>query len=77
MKRQPVDSTNLKSVGYDKASKTLEIEFQNGGVYEYYEVPKEEFDDLMSANSKGSYFMSNIRPFYSYGKLSRSRQRRY
>jgi KTSC domain len=76
MNRQPVDSSNLKSVGYDKASQTLEIEFQNGGIYEYYDVPEEEYDDLMSASSKGSYFMSNIRPIYSYDKVSRSSRRR-
>jgi KTSC domain len=33
MERQPVSSSNLKSVGYDPRSRTLEIEFHNGGVY--------------------------------------------
>lgn len=39
----------------------LEIEFANGGVYEYTDVPAEVYRALMSANSKGNYFDRHIR----------------
>jgi len=39
MKRQPVESSNLASVGYDAARQILEIEFNHGGIYQYYDVP--------------------------------------
>lgn len=56
MKREPVQSSNISSVGYDPAVSTLEIEFHSGGVYQYYGVPRKVYDGLMKAESKGSYF---------------------
>jgi len=42
----------------------LELEFQNGGVYQYFEVPEVAYAELMSASSKGRYFNQNIRNVY-------------
>jgi hypothetical protein len=69
MKRQSVDSSNLASVGYDEENETLEIEFNHGGVYQYFDVPKEEYEALMNASSLGSYFFHNIRDGYEYSKI--------
>ena len=69
MKRIAVESSNLASVGYDEATKTLEIQFHSGGIYEYDDVEKEIYDDLMNAESKGRYFMSMIRGGYSYSRV--------
>jgi hypothetical protein len=69
MRRETVDSSNLASVGYDEANEILEIEFNHGGVYQYFDVPKEEYDALMNADSLGSYFFHNIRDVYDYSKL--------
>ncbi len=69
MKRQPVDSSNLASVGYDATSQTLEIEFQNGRIYQYFAVPQREYNGLMAADSLGSYFNSNIRDTYRYHRI--------
>ncbi|RZK30825.1 MAG: KTSC domain-containing protein, partial [Hymenobacter sp.] len=49
MNRVPVDSSNLSSVGYDAATKTLEIAFRSGGVYQYSYVPPNIHNELMSA----------------------------
>lgn len=38
MIRQPVSSSNIRSIGYDSKSNTLEIEFHSGGVYQYFGV---------------------------------------
>ena len=56
MKRQPVSSSNLRSVGYDPETKTLEVEFQNGSVYQYFNVPNNVYRELMAAPSHGRYF---------------------
>ena len=40
MNRKPVRSSNISSIGYDSESKTLEIEFHSGGVYQYFNVPE-------------------------------------
>ena len=61
MKRTNVDSSNLKSVGYDEEEKILEIEFLHGGIYQYFEVPKSVYDGLMNADSHGKYFDRNVK----------------
>lgn len=71
MKRQNVSSSNLASVGYDPQSQTLEIEFNNGGVYQYYSVPPSINSGLMNASSHGSYFDRNIKKAgYRFTKIS-------
>ena len=69
MKRIAVESSNLASVGYDEATKTLEIQFHSGGIYQYDDVEKEVYDELKNAESKGRYFMRQIRGAYSYGRV--------
>ncbi|MHB0871455.1 MAG: KTSC domain-containing protein [Chloroflexota bacterium] len=70
MKRQPVASSNLRSVGYDEAAQILEIEFRSGGVYRYYGVPAGVYRELLSAPSKGRYFLDNIREEYRYARAA-------
>lgn len=69
MERVPVSSSNLCSVGYAPDSQTLEIEFNNGGVYQYAGVPEGEYEGLMNAGSKGQYFHANIKNRYPFTKL--------
>ncbi len=69
MKRTAVESSNLASVGYDEKSKTLEIQFNHGGIYEYYDVEKEIYEALMNAESHGRYFYYNIRDDYDYSRI--------
>lgn len=69
MNRIKVNSSNLATVGYDEKNEILEIEFNHGGVYQYFDVPIEEYEALMNASSHGSYFHSNIRDVYEYVKL--------
>ncbi len=66
MSRKPVNSSLLTSVGYDKKKKILEVEFTSGTVYQYIDVPVEEYEALISADSLGQYFNWNIRKGYSY-----------
>ena len=70
MERQHVSSSNLKAVGYDAATKTLEIEFLNGGLYQYSSLPQSIYDGLMAASSHGQYFDSHIKKGgFPYRKL--------
>jgi hypothetical protein len=64
--RQPVSSSNLVSVGYDLDNETLEVEFVNGSVYRYLNIPLFEYERLMSSVSLGGYFNANIRNGYTY-----------
>ena len=69
MERTPVTSTDIRAIGYDQDSQTLEVEFNTGSVYQYTGVPISEYDSLMNADSKGKYFNSNVKNIYSYMKL--------
>ena len=61
MQRTPVQSSNIASVGYDRAASTLEVEFKNGSVYQYQRVPEIEFRNLLEAASVGAHFNRHIR----------------
>ncbi len=69
MDRVPVNSSNLITVGYDAASQTLEVEFKDGTVYQYFDVSAVEHETLMGSESIGSYFNSSIRSSYRYARL--------
>jgi hypothetical protein len=68
MNRQPVQSSDIASVGYDPASQTLEIEFHATGVYRYFSVPPEIFAALLSTPSPGKYFLQHIKGKFAWEK---------
>ena len=70
MYRQPVYSSNIRSVGYDDTSQVLEIEFHNGSVYRYPMIPAHVHRGLMQAESKGSYFNRIIKSNYAFTRVS-------
>lgn len=69
MQYTSVSSSNLREVGYERASQTLEIEFHNGGVYQYSGVPQSVHNALISAASVGSYFHAHIKDVYPCNRL--------
>ena len=69
MERLAVNSSNIASVGYDNTSFTLEIEFNHGGIYQYYDVTEDVYTDLINAGSIGSYFSKNIKNSYPTQKV--------
>lgn len=66
MNRIPVVSSNIASVGYDPNTLTLEVEFLNGSVYQYFDVPELEYHYLIGADSIGKYLHRNIKSNYRY-----------
>ena len=62
--RQSVQSSAIAKIGYSKRHHVLEIEFVNGAVYRYFDVPVSVHRDLMSAESKARFYDSNIRKHY-------------
>lgn len=69
MERTPVSSSNIRAIGYDADNQTLEVEFNNGAVYQYYGVPQTDYDSMMAADSKGTYLNANIKGRYNFSKL--------
>jgi hypothetical protein len=62
MDRKPVKSSNVKSIGYDPETKTLEVEYLNGGVYQHEGVGPEHHKALMGAKSIGAHLHKHIKP---------------
>jgi hypothetical protein len=56
----------LASAGYDPRGHVLEIEFRNGGLYHYLDVPNGEHQRLLDAESHGTYFNARIRNRYPF-----------
>lgn len=69
MERQRVSSSNVRSIGYDAPSSTLEVEFSSGSVYEYYSVPENVYSAFMRASSKGSYLNDHIKSRYRFRQI--------
>jgi hypothetical protein len=67
--RIPVQSSNLASVEYYRETMTLEIEFKNGAIYQYFDVPEAIYEGLMTAGSKGQFLNRHIKGLYRYAKL--------
>jgi hypothetical protein len=65
MERKRVNSSKLRSVGYDEKSMTLEIEFSNGQVYQYSKVYPEFYRRFMNAPNPGSFYEDKIAEEYT------------
>lgn len=67
---QFVDSSNVESIGYDPDTRELHVSFVSTGlIYVYYDVDEWVFDELMQADSKGSYLNRNVKGNYDYSQL--------
>lgn len=70
MQREHVESSNIESIGYEAKSQTLEIEFLNGTIYQYFDVPEPIYSELMKPGvSKGEYLARNIKGSYRYSRV--------
>jgi len=54
-----VDSSLLASAAYDVSESVLQLEFRDGAIYRYFDVPPPSTNDLLAADSKGSYFKND------------------
>lgn len=71
MRREPVDSSVIKTLGYNDATHLLEVEFQTGRIYQYFLVPSAVHTALMRAKSIGEYFNHRIRNRYRYVEVTK------
>ena len=64
IRRYPIESTALATVGYSKRLRALEIEFRNGAIYRYLDVAPDVYEGLLHAHSKARFYDQNIRRKY-------------
>lgn len=65
-----LNSKHLKSADYDDDTETLLIGFTSGHNYEYENVPREVYDELMESPTPGDYFRKRIKPEYEGVQVS-------
>lgn len=70
MIRTPVKSSNIASIGWNEF--VLQVEFNNGSVYEYMDVPYQVFQDLLSADSVGKHFNMFVKGEFSFTTIPTS-----
>ena len=49
---KPVESSHINAIGYDEEAKTMRVEYTQA-TYEYSNVPKNVYEQIMNADSKG------------------------
>jgi len=59
--REPVASSSIAAVGYDAGTRTLEIEFHNGRIYQFFGIAPQMAEALRAAKSTGAYFNKYVR----------------
>jgi hypothetical protein len=58
---QPVESSNIKAVGYCQPTRDLFVTFKDGNTYMHKEVPQDIYDNMIDADSVGSFYHANVK----------------
>jgi hypothetical protein len=69
VQRKRVNSSKLRSVGYDEATRTMEVEMSNGQIYQYTGVYPEVHRRFMAAPNPTSFFDDKIAEEYTAKKV--------
>lgn len=69
MERKYVESSMISSIGFDFSSSTLEIEFRDGAVWQYYDFPESMWYEFESSDSQGKYFHREIKDQYAGSRV--------
>jgi hypothetical protein len=64
-----VNSSMLRRVRYDPKNRFLDVVFRTGEKYRYKDVPPDEYDGLMKAESHGKYVQMHIIDHYEVVRL--------
>lgn len=69
MDRKNIESSMIRSIGYDANSSTLEIEFNSGAVWQYFDFPESQWYEFEAAESQGKFFHREIKNQYSESRV--------
>jgi hypothetical protein len=70
IRREPIESRSIASIGFHQELGVLEIEFRSGALYRYFAVPPSIFEGMHKAESKGRYFSQKIRGQFDFHRLA-------
>lgn len=69
MERKRVNSSRIRAVGYDERGRTLEVELNDGSVYQFSGVSAEVHRRMMASPSIASFYQDRIEEDYSRKRL--------
>lgn len=62
------ESSTILQFGYVEQDLILKVEFKNGTVYDYYDVPENVFFQMKNSTSRGQYLAQQIKGTYRYAR---------
>ncbi len=69
IERKPIRRGGIKSAGYDRSARTLEIEFDNGSIIQHTAVGEEIARRFLSSGSPASYYKDNIQEEFTIRRV--------
>jgi hypothetical protein len=67
--RKPIRRGGIKSAGYDRANRVLEIEFDNGSVIQHTAVGEEIARRFLASSSPASVYKDTIQEEYTIRRI--------
>lgn len=72
MQMLPLVSGKLRAAGYDRATRVLQVQFDNGELWQYAGVGEDVWRRLSSASSPWSFFRDNIEEEFAGRRVGRA-----
>lgn len=66
----PIESSMFSGHAYDPATRKLTLQYKNGSVHEYDDVPMEKYETMVGNASPGRYFNQRIRGLHVSRKIT-------
>lgn len=66
MDMQDLESSVISAAGY---ARVLEIKFNSGRIYQYFDVTEDVYTTFLASDSKGKYFNAHIRGQFPYREI--------
>jgi len=63
----------LAAVAYVPETGTLYLRFRSGEIYAYFNIPEDQYQAFLQAESRGRYFLSLIRGRFRYQRIAQSK----
>lgn len=62
-------ATDFYEIKYNKDENKLQIEFNDGSIYQYFGVENNLFDDFIKSETQGIFFNKLIRGKFKYKRI--------
>jgi hypothetical protein len=67
-----VESSAVRCVCYNPAKMELDVRFEEGREYRYFQVPRSKYRALLTAESIGAFVNSQIKPYHRFEEISQA-----